>query len=227
MYNQLLNKLYENYSSRKLNQNKIDIINFINDSNKIVATFYPKQSVLNIFLRVSPDVLWNHWNTAIFVVAKNYMVLTNGKAKKAEAAWLIGMRGANWEKTLSANNMFLTNGIFIDSINNIAPIGHCYSVSNASIRFQLFNFEITYKIAKRDHSHIKYLNPALIYPIKPGGRKDTAKEAYRFLRNEYSWEYNSGFNKLGSFETREFIKNWDKRKNHNQFSKISYIKKLI
>ena len=223
MYNQLLNNLFETYSYRKLNQDKIDIINFIDDSNKIVATVYPKQSVLNIFLSASPDVLWNHWNTAIFVVAKNYMVLTNGKAKKAEAAWLIGMCGAAWEKTLSANNMFLTTGIFIDSINNIAPIGHCYSVGDNSIRFQLFNFEITYRISKEEYD---YLNPALIYPIKPGGRKDTAKEAYRFLRNKYSWEYTSGFNTSGSFETREFIENWGKRKNHKQFSEISYIKKL-
>ena len=95
MFNYVLKRMYEEYSVSRSN----DSIDFL-ENGKIVATLYPKEQVINIFLSASSDVVWNHHNLAIFVIAKKYAVLNNGRIRKTEATWLIGCRGATWECNL-------------------------------------------------------------------------------------------------------------------------------
>ena len=75
MFNYVLNRLYKEYA---VNQCSNGIIDFLKDG-KIVATLYKKEQVINIFLSASREVVWNHNNLAIFVIAKKYNVLNNSR----------------------------------------------------------------------------------------------------------------------------------------------------
>lgn len=214
MFNYVLNRLYKEYA---VNQCSNGIIDFLKDG-KIVATLYKKEQVINIFLSASREVVWNHNNLAIFVIAKKYNVLNNSRCRKAEAVWLIGCCGANWERNLK-NSMYLESGKTFKT-NDISPISRCCAGENNSVCFRLFDFEIKWKETKQPYSHIKCLNPALVYPIKGGGKKIHNAKAY--LRKQYTWEYEAGFNTAGSKQTREFIDTKANTTNHTEWSKISY-----
>lgn len=159
MFNYVLKRMYEEYSVSRSN----DSINFLKNE-KVVATLYPKEQVINIFLSASPDVVWNHHNLAIFVIAKRYAVLNNGWIRKTEAAWLIGCCGAECEHNLEVP-MYIGSGKPF-ATDNVSAISRCYRGKNKNIRFNLFELEIEWKETEQPYSHIDYLNPALIYPIK-------------------------------------------------------------
>lgn len=106
MYNYLVERMYDTYETVVNDDN----IHFV-DKGRIVGTLYIKDHVLNIFLSASSDVVWNHYGLAIFVIDKKYTVLNNAKARNAEAAWLIGCCGAEWQHTLN-NPMYLGTGLF-------------------------------------------------------------------------------------------------------------------
>ena len=213
MFNYVLKRMYEEYSVSRSN----DSIDFL-ENGKVVATLYPKEQVINIFLSASPNVVWNHHNLAIFVIAKKYAVLNNGRIRKTEAAWLIGCCGAEWECNLEVP-MYLGYGKTFET-ENVSAISRFYKGKNKNIRFSLFNLEIEWKETKQPYSHINYLNPALIYPVKNGGKKVHNAKAY--LRKRYDWEYGAGFNTAGSSQTREFIDKQANKVNHTEWSHISY-----
>ncbi len=213
MFNYVLKRMYEEYSVSRSN----DSTDFL-ENGKVVATLYPKEQVINIFLSASPDVVWNHYNLAIFVIAKKYAVLNNGRIRKTEAAWLIGCCGVEWEHNLEVP-MYLGYGKHFET-EDVSAISICYRGKNKNIRFNLFELEIEWKETEQPYSHINYLNPALVYPVKHGGKKVHNAKAY--LRKRYDWEYGAGFNTAGSLQTREFIDTQANKVNHTEWSHISY-----
>ena len=219
MFNYVLKRMYEEYSVRS-NKDADDSIDFFKNG-KIVATLYPKEQVINIFLSASPDVVWNHYNLAIFVIAKKYMVLNNGKIRKTEAAWLIGCCGVTRGYNLEVP-MYLGEGKRFKNYE-VSSISSCFIGKNKNICFSLFEIQIEWKKTKQpSYSHIHYLNPALVYPVKYGGKK--AHNAKAYLRKRYDWEYGVGFKTCGSRQTREFIDKQANKTNHTEFSQIKYYK---
>lgn len=216
MYNYLVKRMYQEYQT----VDDGNITHFLSDGS-IVGTLYRKEQVLNIFLSTSRDVVWNHHRLALFVVAKKYTVLNNAKARNTEAAWLIGCCGAQWEKTL-VNPMYLDSGEFFGdkSVTGIAEVHK----SHNGVKFRLLDLEVEWQETEQPHSHIDYLNPALIYSVKHGGRK--VKNAKEYLRKRHDWEYEAGYHTAGSFETRKFIDTRANRTNHTEWSKIRYFKVL-
>lgn len=103
---------------------------------------------------------------------------------------------------------------------NVSGISRCYRGKNENIRFNLFELKIEWKETEQPYSHIKYLNPALVYPVKHGGKKVHNAKAY--LRKRYDWQYGAGFNTAGSKQTREFIDTQANKVNHTEWSHISY-----
>lgn len=221
MFNYVLKRMYEEYSVIRSN----DSIDFL-ENGKVVATLYPKEQVINIFLSASPNVVWNHYNLAIFVIAKKYAVLNNGRIRETEAAWLIGCCGATWERNLEVP-MYLGYGKCFKT-EDVSAISRCYRGKNKNIRFNLFELEIEWKETEPEqpysYSHINYLNPALVYPVKHGGKKVHRAKAY--LRKRYDWEYGAGFNTAGSLQTREFIDTQANKVNHTKWSHISYYRRV-
>lgn len=214
MFDYVLERLYREYSANRCDDDSIDF----EKNGKVVATLYPQEQVLNIFLSASRDVIWNHYNLAIFVIAKKYAVLNNRRIRKTEAAWLIGCCGATSEYNLEVP-MYLGRGKSFDP-QNVSAISRCYRGKNKIISFYLFDLEIEWKETEQPYSHIDHLNPALVYPVKNGGKKVCNPKSY--LREHYNWEYNAGFNAVGSSETREFIDTMANKVNHTQLSKLSY-----
>lgn len=214
MYNYLVKRMCQEY----LTVTDGNVTHFVSDRS-IVGTWYRKEQVLNIFLSASSNVVWNHHGLALFVIAKKYTVLNNAKARNAEAAWLIGCCGAEWEKTL-VHPMYLGSSEFFGdkSVTGITVVHK----SHNGVKFRLFDLEVEWQETKQPYSHIDYLNPALIYPVKHGGKK--VKNAKDYLRKRYTWEYESGYHTAGSFETREFIDTQANRTNHTEWSKIRYFK---
>lgn len=213
MFNYVLKRLYEEYSANPSD----DCIDFL-ENGKLVATLFPKEQVVNIFLSASPDVIWNHNDLAIFVIAKKYAVLNNGRVCKTEAAWLIGCCGAEWEYNLKVP-MYLESSRFFGD-EKVSAISSCDRGENGNICFDLLGLKIEWKETKQPYSHIHHLNPALIYPIKHGGKK--VRNAKAYLRKRYAWEYGNGFYTRGSLETREFIDTKANKVNHTEWSEISY-----
>lgn len=213
MFNYVLKRMYEEYSISRCN----DSIDFLNNG-KVVATLYPKEQVINIFLSADPDIVWNHHNLAIFVIAKKYNVLNNGRIRKTEAAWLIGCCGAEWQYNLKTPRYLECSKAF--NTYDVSAISRCYRGKNGNIRFSLFNLEIEWKETKQPYSNIMHLNPALVYPVKHGGKKVHNAKAH--LRKCYNWEYGAGFNTAGSSQTREFIDTLANKVNHTEWSHISY-----
>ena len=213
MFNYVLKRMYEEYS---VNRNNDDSIDFL-ENGKILATLYPKEQVINIFLSASSDVVFSHYNLAIFVIAKKYTVLNNGRSRKTEAAWLIGCCGARWTWNLKSS-MYLDIGEEFE-INDVSAISSCYIGKNKNVCFSLFDLEIEWK---KTEFHIDYLNPALIYPIKYGGKKVHNVKAY--LRKIYYWEYNA--NGCGCSEIREFIDTQANKAKHAEWSYISYYRRI-
>lgn len=214
MYNYLVKRMCQEY--RTVTDG--NITHFLSNG-KIVGTLYRKKQVLNIFLSASRNVVWNHCGLAIFVIAKKYTVLNNAKARNAEAAWLIGCCGAQWGKTL-VNPMYLDSGEYFGD-KNVTGISEVHKSHNG-VKFRLFDFEVEWQETEQPDSHIDYLNPALIYPVKHGGKK--VKNAKEYLRKKYNWEYEVGYRTAGSFETREFIDTQANKTNHTEWSKIRYFK---
>ena len=210
MYNYLVKRMYQEYQAVDYG----NITHFLSDGS-IVGTLYRKEQVLNIFLSASRDVVWNHHRLALFVVAKKYTVLNNAKARNTEAAWLIGCCGAQWEKTL-VNPMYLDSGEFFGdkSVTGIAEVHK----SHNGVKFRLLDLEVEWQETEQPYSHIGYLNPALIYSVKHGGRK--VKNAKEYLRKRY------GYRTAGSFEIRKFIDTQANRTNHTEWSKIKYFKAI-
>ena len=215
MFNYVLARLYKEYSVNS-GEGRVKFLK----KGKVVATLYPQEQVLNIFLSASSDVIWNHHELAIFVIAKKYAVLNNGQIRKTEAAWLIGCCGATWEHNLEVP-MYLGTGKLFEP-KNVSALSRCYRAKNKNICFKLFDLEIEWEETEQPYSHICYLNPALVYPVKHGGKKVPNPKAY--LRKHYSWEYDVGFNTVGSSETREFIDTLANKVNHTEWSKLSYRK---
>ncbi len=213
MFNYVLKRMYEQYAVSRSN----DSVDFL-ENGKIVATLYPEEQVINIFLSASRNVVWNHYDLAIFVIAKKYVVLNNRKMRKTEAAWLIGCCGAEWEHNLK-NSMYLGYGKSFER-EDVSTISSCYRGKNNSICFSLFDLEVEWKETEQPYSHINYLNPALVYPVKRGGKKMRNAKAY--LRKCYDWEYGPGYNTAGSAETRKFIDKLANKVNHTEWSHISY-----
>ena len=213
MFNYVLKRMYEEYS---VSRSK-DSIDFV-ENGKVVATLYPKEQVINIFLSASRGIVWNHHNLAIFVIAKKYAVLNNGRVRETEAAWLIGSCGAPRGRNLE-NPMYLESAKPFD-IDKVLAISECYRGKNKNIRFNIFELEIEWKEIEQPFSHIDYLNPALIYPVKHGGKK--VRNAKAYLRKRYDWHYGVGFITAGSKETRDFIDKQANKVNHTRLSQISY-----
>jgi len=213
MFNYVLERLYREYSVKPCN-NRVEFLK----KGKVVATLYPKEQVLNIFLYASRDVIWNQHNLAVFVIAKKYAVLNNGRMRKTEAAWLIGCCGAILEYNLKVP-MYLEKGKWFEN-ENVSGFSECYRGKNLNICFDLFDLEIEWQKTEQPYSHIHHLNPALVYPVKLGGKKVHNPKSY--LRKRYNWEYSDGFNAEGSSEIREFIDTLANKVNHTQWSQLSY-----
>ena len=212
MYNYLVERMYQEFQTK----GDENITHFLSEG-KIVGTLYKKQHVLNIFLSASKNVIWNHYELALFVIAKKYTVLNKAKARNTEAAWLIGCCGAEWQKTLK-NPMYLESGLFFGNMP-VAALTHIYSGKDC-VNFRLFDLEVEWRETKQPYSHIAYLNPVLIYPVKHGGKK--VKNAKGYLRQRYDWEYSEGYNTRGSLETRNFIDTQANKINHTAWSTIKY-----
>ncbi|MBE5822277.1 MAG: hypothetical protein E7311_06825 [Clostridiales bacterium] len=229
MYNKILKRLYQEYKTKEMFNGKI---NFLNDNNKVVASLYPSTQLLNIFLSASKDVVWNHNGYAIFVIAKHWQMKTNGYLHNVEAAWLIGMCGSTLGKNLVNNRMFLESADWLrsegGSLIGYAPLAKINPTGTKRVvKFNIFDYEITYSFAPEEEWYIYNLNPALIYPIKTRGKKDKKSEGVRYLRKRYKWEYNEGYDTAGSYQTREFIEKIAPRDNHGQLSQIDYFRVVI
>ena len=214
MFNYVLKRMYEEYPVTCKDGDGI----IFWDNGKIVAILYPKEQVINVFLSASPDVIWNHKNLAIFVIAKKYAVLNNGKMRKTEAAWLIGCCGAGWDYNLDVPMYLKFCNPFEE--DNVTGISTCNKGKNGTVRFKLFDIQVEWKETEQPYSHIRNLNPALIYPVKLGGKK--VHRAKGYLRKQYNWEYNEGFKTSGSKQTREFIDTQANKVNHTEWSHIRY-----
>ena len=213
MYNYLVERMYQEYET-VTDQNNIHFVS----NGKVVGTLYSKEQVLNIFLSASPNVVWNHYGLALFVIAKKYAVLNDSKMRKTEAAWLIGCCGATVQYTLN-NPMYLEVGLpFYDlQVSGMS----CVNKENGCFKFKLFDMEIKYRESKQtDSGAIFNLNPALVYPVKRGGKK--VKNAKAYLRKIYDWNYGPGYQTAGSYETRKFIDTKANKTNHTELSKIRY-----
>lgn len=205
MYNYLVERMYQEYET-VTNQN---IINFVSNG-KVVGILYRKEQVLNIFLSASPSVVWNLNGLALFVVAKKYAVLNNSKMRKTEAAWLIGCWGAGLQYTLS-DPMYLKSELYL-FFSDLQPSGMArVNKENGCVKFKLFDMEIEYR--KSDERYIAKLNPALVYPVKRGGKK--VKNAKSYFGKIYDWEYRYD-------DIREFIDTKANKTNHTELSKIRY-----
>ena len=215
MYNYLLKRMFADYTARS-NGNNIDFF----DGNSIVGTWFKKEEVLNIFLAASRKVVWNHIGLATFVVTKKYTVLDRGKARKAEAAWIIGNCGASYFKTL-ADSLYIDsqhafNEARAKGISIIEGIGN-------RLKFTLFGFKVEWLDSEMERfGNVFYLNPDIIYPIRRRGHK--LRNATEYLRNEFDWNYNAGYYTAGSFETRFFIDHIARKTNHLDLSSIKYRK---
>lgn len=212
MYNYLVKRMYEKYETI-IDQS--DNIHFVSHG-RVKGTLYRKEQVLNIFLLASPNVVWNHNGLALFVVAKKYAVLNNSKMRNTEATWLIGCCGAEWQYTLN-NPMYLESGLFFGHL----PVSCVSSVEKRKdyVKFNLFDMEIEWRENKQ-LGNLNYLNPALVYPVKCGGKK--VKNAKAYLRQRHSWEYGPGYRTCGSYETRKFIDTKANKTNHTEYSTIRY-----
>lgn len=205
MYNYLVERMYQEYET-VTNQN---IINFVSNG-KVVGILYRKEQVLNIFLSASHSVVWNLNGLALFVVAKKYAVLNNSKMRKTEAAWLIGCWGAGLQYTLS-DPMYLKSELYL-FFSDLQPSGMArVNKENGCVKFKLFDMEIEYR--KSDERYIAKLNPALVYPVKRGGKK--VKNAKSYFGKIYDWEYRYD-------DIREFIDTKANKTNHTELSKIRY-----
>lgn len=205
MYNYLVERMYQEYET-VTNQN---IINFVSNG-KVVGILYRKEQVLNIFFSASPSVVCNLNGLALFVVAKKYAVLNNSKMRKTEAAWLIGCWGAGLQYTLS-DPMYLKSELYL-FFSDLQPSGMArVNKGNGCVKFKLFDMEIEYR--KSDERYIAKLNPALVYPVKRGGKK--VKNAKSYFGKIYDWEYRYD-------DIREFIDTKANKTNHTKFSKIRY-----
>ena len=205
MYNYLVERMYQEYET-VTNQN---IINFVSNG-KVVGILYRKEQVLNIFLSASHSVVWNLNGLALFVVAKKYAVLNNSKMRKTEAAWLIGCWGAGLQYTLS-DPMYLKSELYL-FFSDLQPSGMArVNKENGCVKFKLFDMEIEYR--KSDERYIAKLNPALVYPVKRGGKK--VKNAKSYFVKIYDWEYRYD-------DIREFIDTKANKTNHTKFSEIRY-----
>ena len=217
MFNYVKKRLYEEYSVNRCN----DRIEFLKKE-KVVATLYLKEQVLNIFLYASSNVFGNEEYFATFVIAKKYPVLNNGRIRKTEVVWLIGY----WGAAIEYNPM--NPGISkLFKPENVSTLSICYRCLTPNIRFELFELEIEWEETEQSYSHPQFLNshpqyrnPALIYPTKHGVKKVHNRKKY--LRKCYNWECGDGLNAAGSSEIREFIDTLANKVNHTEWSKISY-----
>ena len=91
---------------------------------------------------------------------------------------------------------------------------------NGCVKFKLFDMEIEYRKNKQPCCNGNYLNPALVYPVKSGGKEVNNAKAY--LRKKHDWEYGPGYRTAGSYETREFIDTKANKTNHTELSEIRY-----
>ncbi|MBD8923151.1 hypothetical protein EGR52_06975 [bacterium] len=212
MYNYLVERMYQEYET-VTDQNNIHFVR----NGKVVGTLYRKEQVLNIFLSASRNVVWNYNKLALFVVAKKYAVLNNSKMRNTEAAWLIGSCGAEKQYTLK-NPMYLDSGLYFRDwqVSCMARVNK----GNGCVKFKLFDMEIEYRKNKQPCCNGNYLNPALVYPVKSGGKK--VKNAKAYLRKSYDWAYGIGYQNVGSRATREFIDTKANKTNHTELSEIRY-----
>lgn len=209
MYNYLVERMYQEYETVTDHVTDQNIINFVSNG-KVVGILYRKEQVLNIFLSASPSVVWNLNGLALFVVAKKYAVLNNSKMRKTEAAWLIGCWGAGLQYTLS-DPMYLKSELYL-FFSDLQPSGMArVNKGNGCVKFKLFDMEIEYR--KSDERYIAKLNPALVYPVKRGGKK--VKNAKSYFGKIYDWEYRYD-------DIREFIDTKANKTNHTKFSEIRY-----
>ncbi len=233
MYNYLKKRLYEKYKT--VTGINSDITNFYDDDGYLVATLYRKEQVLNIFLSCSEDVIWNHHNLAIFVVARKYSVVDKGKERITEAAWLIGALGATWQYTLSIPYYLCHGCTFLSEDDSLVLYGKslssqkgwwkdeiletstakgisCIYKTNKGYRFKLFDLKIEWQGEDKQLDHeLFHLNPALIYPLAPGGKKIKNLRGYLMHMERVHHE---SFSKLECIDIN--------KTNHLDFSKISY-----
>ena len=222
MYNEVKEKLFKRFEARRNMDGTIEFL-VKGGIGGIVAILFPKQEVINVFLRASPEIVWNHNGFAIFVLARKYTVMTNSRCKKVEAAWLIGMCGAAWAKNL-CHPFFLESDHYVGNAS-IFPLGRIQSTSKRNVvTFEIFDYDVTYTTIGW-FPPIDYTNPALMYPVKLGRKSSKkGKEVRAYLRNKNAWYYTAGYYTAGSAKIRRFIDEEAKRTNHTEFSKISYIR---
>ena len=227
MFNYVMEKLYEKYETKRCDDNTIDFI----ERGKIVATLYPKEAVINIFLKASSKVIFNHYNLAILVIAKKYPVLTNGKRRITEAAWVIGCCGATREYNFGYFDIDFELPMYLGTGKGFKPeevlaISNCYIGDKGNIWFQLFDMRVEWKEAKQPYPNPKpflFLNPALIYPVKKGGKK--IPNANKALRRVYYAVFGSGNYTRTILEIEEAIDKLANKVNHADFSQISYYRR--
>ena len=214
MYNYLVERMYQEYET-VTDQN---IINFVSNG-KVVGTLYRKEQVLNIFLSASPSVVWNlnglanHNGLVVFVVAKKYAVLNNSKMRKTEAAWLMGCGLAKMRYTLK-NPMYLRHELYL-IFNDLRASGMtCVNKGNGCVKFKLFDMEIEYRKSEERYSDISMLNPALVYPVKRGGKKVKNAKSYFSKAHDLECRYDD--------KIRKFIDTKANKTNHTELSKIRY-----
>lgn len=219
MYNGIVNRLFKKYTSKKDD----NAIMFFNEYGETIAILYPDTEVLNVFLCADENVVWNHWGYAILVIAKKWNIKHNGRFQKTEAVWLKGMCGAT--RTLNLKiSAHLDSYCPISSTYNAIGSISATGVKNC-VKINLFNYEIKYTQVY-DEMHLN-TSPAIVYPPLKSGKRNTDMNVklYKYLRSEYNWNYNSGYNTAGSKEIRDFIDNTLPQKNYTELSTISIILK--
>ena len=227
MYNTILNYLYKNFKIKKcINEcTKDEYITFQNENGKIVGCLFLKDKVLNLIIK-DDNVLFNHYNTDLLVIAKDYNIVKNKKVNKTSAAWLYGLRGARRFATLKFNNMYLQDVIFFEG-NDVEPFGYAYkNGESVGISLPMYNITFDYQDSKNPDgrykkSSIEFLNPALIYPTKKTFKKNRKEcvDTLQQLRRKYFLDY------INYPNTADFVENKSLKKNNIGFSNISFSRK--
>ena len=209
-YDRILNQLNKKYtviSKKKKNY-------FINNKEEVVAT-YDDHSISMFFeFPENSEEIWNHEGMVVATFAKDFQV----NDKIADIIILEGLVGTCNDTEiidnyayLQCNNNELKN--LFDTKTKIAPCGQIYSSNGiASIKISDEMVIDNIKVNKKDDGfdlnviNINGINPNFDY-----------KKAYDFWRQKNDRKYTIGFNRRGSYETRE----WTERRKKSTVDKDS------
>jgi len=209
---------------------------FIDSSNMVVATENDRHNLLVMYVTARKK-LWCHHNTVAIAVAKNFMLINNYEVSYADVVVINGLCGAcNTIQRTSNMLLSLNSSLDLDFMDSFIKTGRRLIGSMGYMKFAtkaILNIGISIgiptKILPRRRKSFDFDN--LIYGVlsytpvsridKKKGRKHIIQSKdytiYNYLRNEYSWYWEYGYNTAGSFRTRLFI---NKTMNGTNYHKI-------